>query len=271
MFVHSADVREFSVVDLRPTQPAAGYAAAEAGQFQKFRLVDNEEKLHARLKQEKPLRVVLGPGGAVFLTDGHHRALGIFRASMAICETSRPGDQTNACMAGVRVRVRVDGDYSEMSWSNFLEILVKENNIYLPREIREKLDSGKLSAEMLFKQPGGLLPPNIGKLANDPMRSAIGTLFYHQGISGDLFINYIEFMLAERVDSKVKVEPGFESDIGVQMRLTKEIFGNPSMVKYLRCKARQGNDSWNKAQRQINNSVGLEASHSFEPSFCQAP
>lgn len=260
---------EISVLDIHPTQPAAGYAASEATQLVKFKNIKDEAALRNQVLQEKPLRAVVAPGGGIYLTDGHHRALAVFRTSAAICESSRPAAEVDPCMRGMKVRVRVDGDYSKSGWDEFVDALLKENNIYLPQTIKARLASGELTKERIFRGPDAVMPPSLGKLANDPMRSAIGTLFHYQGIKGDLFANYMEFLVAERLGGAVEVQVGHEFSPDVQVRLTKAIFGNEAVVKFIRCLAVRDEKSWSDAQKAIDQVVGVANGAPFTPAHCQ--
>jgi hypothetical protein len=263
-------IAEVSVFDIRPTQPAAGYAASEATQLLRFRNIRDEAALRDRVLQEKPLRAVVAPGGGVYLTDGHHRALAIYRTSAAICESSKPAAEVDPCMRGIKVRVRIDGDYSNSGWDEFVDALLKENNMYLPQTIRAKLASGELAKERIFKDPDGVMPTSLGKLANDPMRSAIGTLFHYQGISGDWFANYLEFLVSERIGGAVEVKAGHEFSPDVQIRLMKAIFGNENIVKFIRCLAIRDEKPWNEAQKAIDQAVGIDTGAPFVPEHCEA-
>lgn len=262
-------IAEVSVFDIRPTQPAAGYASSEATQLLRFKNIRDEAALRDRVLQEKPLRAVVAPGGCVYLTDGHHRALAVYRTSAAICESSRPVAEVDACMRGIKVRVRIDGDYSKSGWDEFVDALLKENNMYLPQAMRAKLASGELAKERIFKDPDGVMPTSLGKLANDPMRSAIGTLFHYQGISGDLFANYLEFLVSERIGGAVEVKAWNEFSPDVQIRLMKAIFGNENIVKFIRCLAIRDEKPWNEAQKAIDQAVGVDTGARFTPAHCE--
>lgn len=124
-FATGAEIAEVAVLDIHPTQPAAGYAASEATQLMKFKNVRDETALRSRVLEEKPLRAVIAPGGDIYLTDGHHRALGVYRTSAAICEASRPAAEVSSCMRGIKVKVRIEGDYSKSSWEEFVDALLK--------------------------------------------------------------------------------------------------------------------------------------------------
>ena len=263
-----AEIAEVSVLEIHPTQPAAGYAASEATQLFKYKNIRDDAALRARVLQEKPLRAVIGPGGEFFLTDGHHRALGVYRTAAAICENTRPAADVAPCIRSIKVKVQVDGNYTGQSWNTFVDQLMKENNLYLPKPVKEAVVKGTLPKEKLLKQPGGILPESLAKLANDPMRSAIGTLFYYQGVSGDNFANYLEFLVAERLNGVVPVQVGHEFEPGVQVRLMKAIFGNGDIVTYIRCLARRDETAWKTAQQQINQVVGIDTDAPFAPSHC---
>ena len=137
-------------------------------------------------------------------------------------------------------------------------------------EVRERVSRGEISKQQIFNNPDGVLPPNIGKLANDPMRSALGSLFSRQkfSIDGNNFINYLEFLLAEKIADKVKVEAGREFTPEVQISLAGAIFYNPDVLKYLRCLARTEEILWDKAQTDINLALRIEANTPFERREC---
>jgi len=266
----AGEVVEVPVADIHPTQPTVGFAASEASQSFKFKNVKDESSLRERVLKEKPLRGVRGPDGAIYLTDGHHRSLAVFRTAAAICESSHSRDEVKACINGVHVHIALDADYTGRSWKEFADALFAENNIYLPPATRAKLASGELKREEIFQKPGSVLPATIADVTNDPMRSAIGTLFYYQGVDGNNFANYLEFLVAEKLGNKVEVKAGREFDPGVQIRLMKAIFGSATMVKYIRCLARPEEEAWNAAQKEIDEAIGLDASSSFSREACSA-
>ncbi len=269
--VFSEEIIEVSIRDIHPTQPGAGFASSEASRLKKFKDIKDESGLRAKLKSEPPLRAVRGPGGGIFLTDGHHRALGAFRTSSAVCTSARPTDGVDSCMKGARIRVRLEGDYSTNTWNEFVDALQKQNNIYLPPVVRDKLKSGEISKEAIFREPDGIIPPTLGKLVNDSMRSALGSLLVRPviALNTDNFVNYFEFFLAERVEKRVKFEPGHETDLEVSKSIANIIFNDPEIVLYMRCLARTDGDNWQKAQSQINRLMKLAPETPFEQAACK--
>ena len=261
-----------SILDLHPTQPAAGVASTDYFRKTKYAKINDLDEYRALIVSENPLRAVRGPGGEIYLTDGHHRALGIFRTSAEKCASAKSSEGVEACMKRAKIRVKIEGDFSKRSWNDFVDTLLKDNNMYLPPEVREKVSRGEITREQIFKNPGGVLPPIIGKLANDPMRSALGALFSRQkfSIDGNNFVNYLEFLLAEKIADKVKVEAGSEFTSEVQISLAGAIFYNPDVLKYLRCLARTDDIQWEKAQTDINLALRIEANIPFERTACEA-
>jgi len=260
-----------SILDLHPTQPAAGVASTDYFRKTKYAKINDLDEYRALIVSENPLRAVRGPGGDIYLTDGHHRALGIFRTAAEKCEIVKSSESIDVCMKKAKVRVKIDGDFTKSSWNDFVDALMKDNNLYLPPDVREKVSRGEISKQQIFKNPGGVLPPTIGKLADDPMRSALGSLFSRQrfSIDGNNFVNYVEFLLAEKIADRVKVEAGKELVPEVQISLAGAIFYNPDVLKYLRCLARTDEIQWDKAQTDINLALRIEANTPFERRECE--
>lgn len=264
------EIVTIAIGDLRPTQPAAGMVSTDYARKNKYGKVKDIDEFRAKIFTENPLRAVRGPGGDIYLTDGHHRALGIFRTAAEKCESVKASESVDDCMKSAKVRVRIDGDFSKSSWNDFVDALFKDNNLYLPPDVRDKVSRGEISKQQIFKNPGGVLPPTLGKLANDPMRSAFGALFSRQrfSIDGNNFVNYVEFFLAEKITDKVKVEAGKELTPEVQISMAGAIFYNPDVLKYLRCLARTDEIQWDKAQTDINLALRIEANTPFERKEC---
>ena len=264
------EIVTISIVDLHPTQPAAGVATTDYFRKIKYGKVNDIDEYRALIVSENPLMGVRGPGGKIYLTDGHHRALGVFRTSAEKCESVKSSESADACMKLAKIRVKIEGDFSKSSWNDFADTLLKDNNMYLPPEVRDKIARGEISMQQIFNNPGGVLPPTIGKLANDPMRSALGSLLSRQKFSIDAknFANYLEFLLAEKIADKVKVEAGREFTPEVQISLAGAIFYNPDVLKYFRCLARTDEIQWDKAQTDINMALRIEANTPFERREC---
>lgn len=169
------------------------------------------------------------------------------------------------------IRVNVEDDLSSKTWTDFVAALKKNNNIYLPSQLWAKIEKGEITYEQIFKKPGGIIPDSLGKLANDTIRSALGSLFSRQkfNVDGNNFINYLEFYLADKIADRVKIEPGQEFDPDVQINLARAVFYTPEILKYFRCLARSDDFSWEKAQVDINLALRLDANVSFDQSNCE--
>ncbi len=260
-----------SIIELRPTQPAAGLATTDIFRKSKYQKTTDMAEFLAKIIAENPLRAVRGPGGEIFLTDGHHRALGVFRTAMERCESAKPAVGVEPCMKQALIRVNVEDDLSSKTWTDFVAALKKNNNIYLPSQLWAKIEKGEITYEQIFKKPGGIIPDSLGKLANDTIRSALGSLFSRQkfNVDGNNFINYLEFYLADKIADRVKIEPGQEFDPDVQINLARAVFYTPEILKYFRCLARSDDFSWEKAQVDINLALRLDANVSFDQSNCE--
>jgi hypothetical protein len=265
-------ITQVSIIDIHPTQPEAGLASTELLRKSKYSKISDMEEYRTKVLAENPLKTVRGPGGEIYLTDGHHRALGVFRTASEKCEKTKSVEPVDACMKKIEVRVKVEADFSQGSWDDFLDALQKSNNIYLPPEVRAKLQRGEITKQQIFKYPGGVLPPNIGMLADNPLRSSLGSLFSRSkfNIDASNFVNYLEYLLGEKIADKVKVESGREFDPEVQIDLTRAIFYTPEILKYMRCLAKTDDFSWEKAQTDINLALRLDGNLPFEQSSCEA-
>jgi len=270
--INADKIVKISIIDIRPTQPSAGLASTDALRKSKYSKIDDMDEYRSKVLSENPLKTVRGPGDEIYLTDGHHRALGVFRTALDKCENAKAVEPVEACMKKVEVRIKIEADFSKNSWDEFLAALQKSNNIYLPPDVRAKLQRGEITRQQIFQDPGGVLPSNIGELTDNPFRSALGTLFSRTkfNIDGGNFVNYLEFLLSEKIADKVKVEPGREFDPEVHVNLTRAIFYTPEVLKYMRCLARPDDFSWEKAQTDINLALRLDGNLPFDQSSCEA-
>lgn len=259
-----------SILDIHPTQPAAGVASVESIRKAKYSKINDIAEYRAKILAETPLKTVRGPEGDIYLTDGHHRALSIFRTTYEKCETLKPVEGLDACVKKADIKVTIEEDYSNESWDDFVDELHSSNKIYLTQSTWDKIKRGEISKKQVFKNPGAVLPQNLGKLGNDTMRSALGSLFSRQkfNIDSNNFVNYLEFFIAEKISNKVKIEPGHEFDSDVQVNLARAIFYTPDVLNYMRCLAKDDDYSWDKAQTDINLALRIEANTPFDRSIC---
>jgi hypothetical protein len=177
----------------------------------------------------------------------------------------------NDCFASIKVKVQIDNDLSKSSWDDFSQYMLKNNNVYLPPDIRKQIENGAIPVADLFKNSNKVLPKTLGELKNDPMRTAMGSMLYlnKPSLNGDLFKNYLEFILIEKLNSKDKLPQGIEANDEYLKKLNALVFKNPEIVKTLRCHARADELSWKEAQLIIDQIVGVVRTKD-EPGFLQS-
>jgi hypothetical protein len=239
----------------------------EAIRDSKYKDVVDEKSLHEKLDAHKPMRAVRGPRGLIFLTDGHHRTTAAFLAAKRVCQEDMD------CLNRAKANVKIEADYSNSTWKEFAQFMFQNNNVYLPVDIRSKIELGTISQEAVLREDGGVLPRNLSELGNDPMRSSISELFNNQKpkIDGDHFKNYLEFYLAEKINGQIQSTPGHEFDEDLLAKLKITIFENAENLLFLRCFART-DDNWEKAQNQIDQVLGIkrdEKNPAFRMESCQ--
>ncbi len=248
----SAQIVKVPFSEIHPTQPTVGYATIEKIRQKKFKNVVDEETLQKKLQKQKIMPAVKGPGGILFLTDGHHRTSAAYRASVLVC------GQSEECMQRAQVYLEIVADQSGSTWSEFADFMLKNNNVYLSPMLRKQMESGEISREMILKKPGGILPDSLANLKDEPIRSAMSEMFdsLSSKVDGDHFVNYTEFYLGEKVASQIEIKAGHELESEVLDQLKKLVFNNPETLHYLRCLARQDDANWAIAQEQIDQVVG---------------
>jgi len=201
----------------------------------------------------------------VFITDGHHRASAIHRLLHAPLDTL-PKEIQRALGPQGQSLLRAD--------QNFL-LPVKIENVYgdLPAALRAMVESGKgqFSPETLARHPQfaqGLaqgqaarldkevlikafrsLPPGLEELADLPLRSTVGTLFFELGIDAVDYVDYAEFKIAERLKAQgLNLLPGHSLSEANLRLITHEFLSRPANITYLQSLIRPGHETQAKAQ-----------------------
>ncbi|MBI3542291.1 MAG: hypothetical protein HY075_03315 [Deltaproteobacteria bacterium] len=183
-----------------------------------------------RTKPPKPLRGARGPDGAIYVTDGHHRAMAL---ALLVLQGSPP--LLDPAQARIAVSIEADGDFSGRS-RDFVRYIAETG--FFTREVRDRHARKELTAEQLVEK----LPRTLFELArfDNPTRSAISRVFYDFGMDTEHFVEHLEFLLAEKLTCEIGSLPGYEFDDETLERARRAIFGNPAMVAFLRAKERRG-------------------------------
>ncbi len=177
---------------LKPTQITVGMRQVELKREQIRKLAKDPEKLTEFLL-DRPIRVVLGPGGDAYVIDHHHLALALIREK----HQSAP--------------MQVDADYSRLSVGDFWKKMSEMKYMH-PHDADGKL------------RPVSEIPATIEGLVDDPYRSLAG-FARNAGAFKKVKTPFAEFewadyfrtriskeMLAEKFDKAVKLAVSIAND-----------------------------------------------------------
>ncbi len=146
-------VCKMALSDLRPTQFAVGLREVERKQKRIGGL--NARDLETYLMSD-PVDVILGPGGTVYVVDGHHFALAAQRAYLS------------------EVVVNVVRNYTHLDDNGFWDKMAKKDWLYIYR-----LDEGPFSYTEL--------PRTFVEMVDDPFRSlASAVILAHSELAKNL-------------------------------------------------------------------------------------
>lgn len=169
----AGDVAKIDAQDLSPTQFAVGYREVEF-KAHKIKKMDHDE-LKDFLK-EKPVPVIIGPGGKAYLIDHHHLA-------RAVIDAGNPH----------KMYCKIEANWSKLDVQKFWSQMIAKNWAYLIDENGEG------------PRPTSALPPTVKGLKDDPYRS----LAWAVREAGGYLKNttpFSEFKWAEFFRSRIKLD-----------------------------------------------------------------
>ena len=158
---------------LKPTQITVGMKQVELKREQICKLAKNPEELTEFLL-DRPIRVVLGPGGDAYVIDHHHLALALIREK----HQSAP--------------MQVDADYSKLSVEDFWKKM-EEMKYMHPHDADGK------------PRPTSEIPATIEGLVDDPYRSLAG-FARNAGAFKKVRIPFAEFEWADYFRTRISKE-----------------------------------------------------------------
>lgn len=172
------------IVDLHPTQFALGFDEVEYRKMQSAHLVALSKKERKKELKKAAGRVVIGPGGKLYLIDGHHHAAAYDALGMK------------------QTFVRIDRDWSHLSEKEFWKRM-------------ENKDESRKRARVYLKDENGKarkhseLPKNIRKMANNPYRSIVFFLIKLGHIHKDkeTFPPHGEFRYVDALRANLELDP----------------------------------------------------------------
>jgi len=182
---------EIELANLHPTQMAVGMKQVEFKQKGLRKLAGKKKELE-KFILERPIRVVLGPGGQAYVIDHHHLALALVREG----HTKAP--------------VSVAADYSKMSEEDFW------NKMYDMKYVYPYDADGK-------KRPFDEIPEKLTELQDDPYRALAGYA-RNEGAFNKIKIPFSEFKWAnyfrERIPKDL-VEKDFDAALEKAVELAR--------------------------------------------------
>ncbi len=169
------------------------------------------------VEKVSPVEAFVGPDGRLWVTDGHHRAIGIMQA----LKKDFPG-LANELLPGFKVKILEN--FVGRSMEDLAGAMHDKGKGYFPPEMREAYDKARnLQAALIKKKdfPGGedarrqavqdarrqavaelaklleKLPEDFSQIKNSPMRTALGKAFGEAQLGSDHFLDYVQFYAGE--------------------------------------------------------------------------
>jgi hypothetical protein len=229
-------VKEISVDKLIPTQYAMGKIAVEEIKA-KYRKGGFVKKIRERFFK-KPLPVIVGPAGpkmdgekAYYLKDNHHMVIPVADEyfSKAISK-----EEALVCVV-------IDADLSDSKWDDFVRDLYEGKKFgsrlgYFSPEKRTALSNEDPKTtqfqSLLLSSYEELFSHNLSQLVDVPFRSVIAEVMTIKlGIKGEDFKEYIEFLLAEKIQSILgnSFDPHSET---AHLEVFKVMFGESDILRF---------------------------------------
>jgi hypothetical protein len=156
--------RLVKLADLRPTQITVGMRQVALKQ-KRVEALEHKQKELMDFILERPIRVVLGPGGKIYVIDHHHLGLALIRAGYDTAP------------------VQVDDDFSKLSEENFWKKMQAKKYVH-PCD------------ENGTRQPLSALPESLIAMKDDPYRALAGFVRDAGGFK-KVFTPFAEFKWAD--------------------------------------------------------------------------
>ncbi len=184
---------EIGISEVRPMQFNVGMEEIEIKR-QEFRAKSAEQRL--ALLAEKPLEIMIGPGGKYYLVDGHHHAFSLVMEDIT------------------KFPVHIVANHSKLSQKEFVDLVSKLARL---RDERGRLRK--------FSE----LPRYIYDITDDPYRS-LAWMVRRSGAIKNTHAPFAEFVWADFFRNKIKIDPNnWEAAVteGIRMAVEVEEAGLP--------------------------------------------
>lgn len=196
----TATVRRLRTSEVRPLQMEVGDEAVE---LMLLSVVKNgEPRAIQKFLDTKPLPAVVLPNREVRILDGHHRA-----RLMAMAETTGYAGRDELTVA---VEIKRDFAKEGYTMERALRELDGTRNLYVTREVRRSVQRGEITWEATLIRH---LPASVYELKDNARRSLMGAALREMKIDSTHYANFVEFFLAEELESR-----GFDFPTSISLR-----------------------------------------------------
>lgn len=171
-------------------------------------------------KLDKPIPAVISPRGEFFSTDSHHGIAILYKMLGKTADLKLP-------LEIIRDYRQTKADGTQWTYEEFIF------NLQSPVE-EGGLAKCQFSKNIKNKSPEArfaYLPTRYDMLANNPLRSLVGSAFSRHKISASAFKDYIEFDVADMIDPSLLTDLSYNDE---NVRLIADyIFSNSTIVNFL--------------------------------------
>jgi hypothetical protein len=225
----SAHADQIELSRMRPTQMKVGVAAVDTVEALDRKSLKSGESLQEHIVSQlakHPPSAVIGPKGVVYITDGHHRTLEAYRLHLK------------------SIPVHIEKDFSGPGQEQlFYRYMAEHSEGYFTQEVRRRFQNVN-PASLQYEKMYQSLPKDFGELAkaDSPERSVIAKIFFDLGVKAmsPPFVDYVEFLIAERLECKLAVKSHHEYDSDTLDRARRAVFKGAKAEELLRSLVQPG-------------------------------
>lgn len=209
-----------------------------------------------------------GGKDVIYITDGHHHSAALYRL---LHDYDSLPDDVKALMSKKTqedwlskehylMRVEVKKVYKTPD--EVLVALAHQDDVGIAdsiardpkflealKRVREAKGAPDAADLEVLKKAYSTLPATIANLKNSPLRSVMGIFFHKNDLSGGLFVDRIQFLLADKLKAKGFVIDTAPSKLKETLaKLDHAVFDDPGIMKFLQESSHPGSAAANAEQ-----------------------